>query len=85
MQAHMHTEAAQLLMQLAKSEARQQAAPLRLKQLYLLAALELDAFKAGMLQIGQGAQGQPYPGSPQQPGSTTSHTLLGERARSHVA
>lgn len=75
----MHTEAAQLLMQLAKTEASLQATPLRLKKLYLLAALELDAFKARMLQIGDdGLQAPAHPGSPQQPGSTASHTLAGD-------
>lgn len=78
LQAHMHTEAAQLLMQLAKTEANLHAAPLRLKKLYLLAALELDAFKARMLQIGEGVQGPTHPGSPQRPGSTASHTLAGD-------
>ena len=74
----MHTEAAQLLMQLAKAEASLQATPLRLKKLYLLAAVELNAFKARMLQIGEGVQAPTHPGSPQQPGATASHTLAGD-------
>ena len=73
----MHTEAAQLLMQLARAEGKMQGTPLRLKKLYLLAALELDAFKARLLQIGGVAQAPAHPGSPSQPGSTASHTLAG--------
>ena len=56
-QAHFHKEAAQLLMQLAQSEAAVHAPPLRLKKLYLLAALEVDQLKARMLNIGGNSPG----------------------------
>ena len=63
LQAHFHKEAAQLLIQLAKSEADSHAPPLRIKKLYVLAALEADQLKARMLKIGQ----QTSSGSPSRP------------------
>ncbi len=80
LQAHFHKEAAQLLLQLAKSEAASHAPPLRIKKLYLLAALEVDQLKARMLNIGE----QPGTGSPGKTGSASTgtaaaaHTLAGE-------
>lgn len=81
LQARFHKEAAQLLLQLAKSEADSHAPPLRLKKLYLLAALEVDQLKARMLNIGD--QANTNPGSPsrgsQQSSETgaAAHTLAG--------
>ncbi len=80
LQAHFHKEAAQLLLQLAKSEAASRAPPLRIKKLYLLAALEVDQLKARMLNIGE----QPGTGSPGKAGiastgtAAAAHTLAGE-------
>ena len=80
LQAHLHKEAAQLLLQLAKSEAASHAPPLRIKKLYLLAALEVDQLKARMLNIGE----RPGTGSPgKAAGASTgtaaaAHTLAGE-------
>ncbi len=79
LQAHFHKEAAQLLLQLAKAEAASHAPPLRIKKLYLLAALEVDQLKARMLNIGD----QPGTGSPgKAAGASTgtaaaAHTLAG--------
>ncbi|KAL0027242.1 hypothetical protein WJX77_006308 [Trebouxia sp. C0004] len=77
--AHFHKEAAQLLLQLAKSEAARRAPPVRIKKLYLLAALEVDQLKARMLNIGE----QPGTGSPGKAGGASTgtaaaaHTLAG--------
>lgn len=81
LQAHFHKEAAQLLLQLAKSEADSRAPPLRLKKLYMLAALEVDQLKARMLNIGDQANsnlGSPGRG-PQQSSETgpAANTLAG--------
>lgn len=82
LQAHFHKEAAQLLLQLAKSEAASHAAPLRIKKLYLLAALEVDQLKARMLNIGE----QPGTGSPGKAGgaatgtAAAAHTLAGGKS-----
>lgn len=82
LQAHFHKEAAQLLLQLAKSETASHAPPLRIKKLYLLAALEVDQLKARMLNIGE----QPGTGSPGKAGGASTgtaaaaHTLAGEKS-----
>ena len=64
-------------MQLAKTECHEQGPLLRVKKLYLLAALEMDAFKARMLQMGGQSQTPANPGSPPQHGSKAAHTLAG--------
>ena len=79
LQAHLHREAAQLLLKLAQTEAAGHAPPLRLKKLYVLAALEVDQLKARMLHIGdQGTAGSPARG-PQQSSETgtAAQTLAG--------
>lgn len=77
LQAHLHAEAAQLLMQLAKTESSDEGSLLRVKKLCLLAALEMDAFKARMLQMGGQSQSPANPGSPPPHGSKAAHTLAG--------
>jgi len=47
--ANRHTEAAKLLVQLATKAAASKVQPLRVKKLYTMAALEVDRFKARML------------------------------------
>ena len=78
-QAHFHKEAAQLLLQLAKSEADSHAPPLRLKKLYVLAALEVDQVKARMLNIGEqtGTGQSPSKGPPVPATGAAAHTLAG--------
>ena len=69
-----------MLLQLAQSEAHSHAPPLRLKKLYLLAALEVDQLKARMLNIGDQANPSSSPSrAPQQASdtSTAAHTLAG--------
>ncbi|KAL3151657.1 hypothetical protein ABBQ38_012645 [Trebouxia sp. C0009 RCD-2024] len=77
--AHLHKEAAQLLLQLAQTEAASHAPPLRLKKLYVLAALEVDQLKAKMLNIGdQGAAGSPArPAQQSSETGTAAQTLAG--------
>lgn len=79
MQAHFHKQAAQLLLQLAKSEAASGAAPLTVKKLYVLAALEVDQLKARMLNIGEptssGSPGKAAAGSTET--AAAAHTLAG--------
>lgn len=79
LQAHFHKEAAQLLLQLAKSEADSHGPPLRVKKLYVLAALEVDQLKARMLHIGEQANsGSLYKGSQGSSGvGTAANTLAG--------
>ena len=57
-------------MQLAKSEAASHAPSLRLKKLYLLAALEVDQVKARMLNIGGSSPGA----SPSRAGPASTET-----------
>ncbi len=79
-QAHFHKEAAQLLLQLAKSEAASHAPPLRVKKLYVLAALEVDQLKARMLNIGeQRSAVSPGKGATASTGTAAAaHTLAGQ-------
>ncbi len=51
-QAHKHMEAARLLGQLATEASSSRAPPLRLKKLHVLAALEVEAFRARSLEAG---------------------------------
>ena len=64
---------------MAKSEADSCAPPLRLKKLYLLAALEVDQLKARMLNIGEQAASASSNKSPQRGtgASSAAHTLAG--------
>ncbi|KAK9804414.1 hypothetical protein WJX72_011599 [[Myrmecia] bisecta] len=55
--ANHHTEAAQLLVQLAEAAAATKVQPLRTKQLYVLAALEVERFRKRMLDAGDSAAG----------------------------
>lgn len=50
LQAQRHTEAAKLLVDTAVQLARQRAPPLQIKKLYVLAALEVEAFKKMALE-----------------------------------
>lgn len=64
-QAQRHTEAAKLLVDTAIQLAQQRAPPLQIKKLYVLAALEVEAFKKKTLE-GAGSDG-----------ATAAATLLG--------
>ena len=80
-QVHFHKEAAGLLMQLARTETANKAPPLRLKKLYLLAALEVDQLKAKMLNIGEHNTASPSKASTGATGTAAAaHTLAGECA-----
>jgi K+-sensing histidine kinase KdpD len=68
LQAQRHTEAAKLLVDTATKLAQQRAPPLQIKKLYVLAALEVEAFKRKALA---GAGGD---------GATAAATLLGTSA-----
>jgi hypothetical protein len=68
LQAQRHTEAAKLLVDTALKLAQQRAPPLQIKKLYVLAALEVEAFKRKAL-AGAGTNG-----------ATAAATLLGTGA-----
>ena len=53
MQSNHHIEAAKLLAQLAAEAAAAQAPPLRMKKLHVLAALEVERFRRGLLDAGK--------------------------------
>lgn len=65
LQAQRHTEAAKLLVDRAIQLSQQRAPPLQIKKLYVLAALEVEAFKKKTL-AGAGSDG-----------ATAAATLLG--------
>jgi WD repeat-containing protein 35 len=54
--ANRHTDAAKLLVQLANQAAKSKVQPLRCKKLYTMAAIEVDRFKARMLDQAGGVQ-----------------------------
>ena len=53
MQSNHHIEAAKLLAQLAAEAAAARAPPLRMKKLHVLAALEVERFRRGLLDAGK--------------------------------
>jgi hypothetical protein len=53
-QAQRHSEAAKLLVDAAEQLASRQAPPLQIKKLYVLAALEVEAFKKKTMSAGEG-------------------------------
>ena len=53
MQSSHHIEAAKLLAQLAAEAAAARAPPLRVKKLHVLAALEVERFRRGLLDAGK--------------------------------
>lgn len=53
-QAGKHSEAAKLLVEQAQQLAASKGPPLRIKQLYVLAALEVEAFRKQALEAGGG-------------------------------
>jgi WD repeat-containing protein 35 len=54
--ANRHTDAAKLLVQLGATAAKTKVNPLRAKKLYVMAAIEVDRFKARMLDQAGGTQ-----------------------------
>ena len=70
------------MLQLARTEIASKAPPLRLKKLYLLAALEVDQLKAKMLNIGEHSTAAPpsKAGAGATGTAAAAHTLAGKEA-----